>query len=247
MAIIPPAAPRRHAMTRLRLNPRTACLNRQRKIPLGARSPISEKLAPPGNPSAFPSKRRLRMPRLRTATMLLAGFVTFAGAAWAGPPEEKPNQHTDRYGDPLPEGAIARMGTLRFRYEKPISEIVFAPDGKTFAAAIRDGTICLCETTTGKKLLCFKQDQQEFTSPAYSGDGQRLAMLDKEAGLCVCDTASGKLHYRLGGSDQPISCYSFAPDGQTLATVESDDVIHLRSVATGQEVRCLRGHEGEIR
>src|SRR5262249_22815113 len=57
---------------------------------------------------------------------------------------------TDRHGDPLPEGAIARFGTSRLRHVAPVLSLAFSPDGKRLASGSRDGTVAVWDVATGK-------------------------------------------------------------------------------------------------
>src|SRR5438132_739846 len=58
---------------------------------------------------------------------------------------------TDRYGDPLPEGAIARLGTIRLHYGGEVSSAAVSPDGSILIAAGR-----VCDGKSAKELPQFK-------------------------------------------------------------------------------------------
>ena len=47
----------------------------------------------------------------------------------------------DAEGDPLPRGAVMRIGTLRLRHDDTVTSIAFAPDGKTLVSCGHDGTL----------------------------------------------------------------------------------------------------------
>ena len=86
------------------------------------------------------------------ATLLLVAcwFELTAGLAYgqAGP-------GVDLYGDPLPPGALARLGSERLRHPNYVFAVTFTPDGKTVASMGQDGFIRLWDAATGKEIRHF--------------------------------------------------------------------------------------------
>jgi RNA polymerase sigma factor (sigma-70 family) len=99
------------------------------------------------------------------AALLLAGVAAAGVLVLAHPPGagEQPaapmpaqaatdtQARTDRYGDPLPDGAVARLGTLRFYHGSQVNWLRFSPDGKFIVSTGMDRNR-LWETATGREL-----------------------------------------------------------------------------------------------
>src|SRR5437660_5124529 len=84
---------------------------------------------------------------LRTSILVFALFVLGSGSAAAQ------QVRTDRYGDPLPPGAVQRLGTLRFRHDGRVHVVAVSPDGKLLASATDQGNaVYLWEAATGKEV-----------------------------------------------------------------------------------------------
>ncbi len=99
-----------------------------------------------------------------------------AAPAPAGPPAKAPERpRVDRHGDPLPPGAIARLGTVRFRVTDEVQALAYAPDGKTLAVASYGG-LSFFDTASGKRVGHIKSTwMHPEVLLAYSPDGKRLA------------------------------------------------------------------------
>ena len=56
---------------------------------------------------------------------------------------QNPPTAKDPHGDLLPSGAVARLGTVRFRHQGTIVFAAFLPGGKSVVSVGADGTICV--------------------------------------------------------------------------------------------------------
>src|SRR5436305_14124595 len=83
--------------------------------------------------------------------VVLSVWCLAAHAAWAAQEPPRPRPRVDLYGDPLPDGAVARLGSTRWRLHE--SPLAFSPDGR-YAIASGEKTR-LVDATTGNTLRVF--------------------------------------------------------------------------------------------
>ncbi len=133
------------------------------------------------------------MPR-HTFALMLGSLLILSGTA-LGQELEPAN----RSADPLPPGAIARLGSPRLLHPAEITSLVFSPDGRHLASGDRDGLVCLWETAAGR-LLHRLQLKDAIRALAFSRDGRLLACGDA-SDLVIFQMATGKLL-----DSWPISC-----------------------------------------
>jgi RNA polymerase sigma factor (sigma-70 family) len=158
---------------------------------------------------------------------------------------DKADPARDLFGDPLPPGAIARLGTVRFRGDP--AHVAFSPDGKWIATAGYSATAYLWDAATGKELHRFHATGG-IGVMAVSPKGDRLAV--SGGAVEVFDTATGKQLYDLGNGRRRgvIGALAFAPDGKVLitATDNAADPIMVWDVAAGKYLRSFQGKPGPI-
>ncbi len=102
--------------------------------------------------------------------------LVFASPSWAAEPRTtKPR--VDFYGDPLPQGAIARLGTVRFRHPGVVHAVALTAECKLIAAANDDWSmIIIWDRVTGRKLHEIAADSRPLPPLhlRFSADGERL-------------------------------------------------------------------------
>src|SRR5262245_41840076 len=105
------------------------------------------------------SSIRGRVSMMSQRLQLLTVAITLLGI---GPPVQSQDgkidpkeKRVDAYGDPLPTGAIARLGTGRL-CDAGVYFLAFSPNGAKLATASRLGVLRIWEVGTGRELLSWR-------------------------------------------------------------------------------------------
>jgi WD40 repeat protein len=161
--------------------------------------------------------------------------------------EEKKGR-TDRYGDPLPPGALVRMGTVRLRQPHP--HVQFSADGKSVISAGADNTLRTWDVGTGKYLSGNPLEAREnldLSSITLAPDGKVLAAWrwNRES-ITLHEVRTGKKLANTKVGNGQLYRLALAPGGKAMAAAMPDagggHSINLWLVATGTE-RTLMKHD----
>jgi WD40 repeat protein len=159
---------------------------------------------------------------------------SLGGAAVRG--QGQPLLRTDLHGDPLPAGALQRLGTVRFRPENSGSLHFFLPDGKTVAVS-NGRNLSLLDPSTGKEVRKFDDHSASLSSLSLSRDGLHMAGCGNDSTIRIWDVATGKEVRRIVTQSRNVRCAHFSLDDKLLATGDWDKNIVLWDANTGEEVR----------
>ncbi|MGH7171158.1 MAG: sigma-70 family RNA polymerase sigma factor, partial [Gemmataceae bacterium] len=158
--------------------------------------------------------------------------------------QHEPAARKDRYGDPLPEGTIARLGTVRLRAVG--AAIAISKDGKSIITLSGGRQLKWWDAGTGQP----RQRRElpiQLSQFFLSNDGRLLAGKAQgfDSPIDIWDVVTGKrLHQLRLPRRTGIYRASFSPEGKTFAAsgrAGVKAVVRLWDVASG-ELRELTGH-----
>jgi WD40 repeat protein len=185
-------------------------------------------------------------------TLLLGtGFL-----AWADVAQAQQNEKRDAFGDPLPAGAVARLGTIRFRPGGSISRLAFSPDGERLACWSETG-LTVYDAVTGRELRHVALHQARAVALTWLKDGRGLAVLqpdrqsfyvweftDPKADPPRIPTPTG-YSITSGLDHERFGTFAISPDGKYLAAgregqLKKTRAIDLLELAPGKRVSDLK-------
>jgi WD40 repeat protein len=149
----------------------------------------------------------------------------------------------DRYGDPLPDHAVARLGTVRLRHSAQVNSIEFSPDGKLLASAGDDACAILWDVATGKAVRRLPHPGA-VSAVLFTPDGKTLLSASTDNNRAfqvfqvhVTDVGSGQ-ELRSLKMPEPngLACMVLSPDGKILVTNTVFGPIVAWDLATGGEI-----------
>ena len=143
----------------------------------------------------------------------------------------------DFYGDPLPAGALARMGSVQLRH--PQAQIVFSRDGRNVISA-RNDMVLYWDVASGKlaRRLAFPSAFANGNTFHLSLDGNTLVTSAKDgSATCVYDASTMRELHRY--ATEKAYAAAVSADGKILALEIFGEAgsadIQLLDLATGKE------------
>jgi WD40 repeat protein len=205
------------------------------------------------------SKHTLFAGECLTLVLCLVAVTVAGPSANQGP--QAPSKG-DKCGDPLPDGALTRLGTIRWRHADTVTFVAFLADGKAVLTGAQDNTLRLWDRATGKEIRRFMvPGAQPPVGPgmrrvnvwggagrggpivSLSPNGQMLAALFPNNTIQLWDVATGGKLRSMPGPQNGVGTLLFAPDSRMLAVAGGDRTIHLLDAESGREIRQLKAKQ----
>jgi WD40 repeat protein len=192
--------------------------------------------------------------------MIFLSFITWA-VLLASVSDEPPapmgpraSGRKDVWGDALPPGAMARIGTVRLRHPETINGIVFLRDGRTVVTTAHEhgrfgktmDVLRFWDVSSGTLLRSIKGDSWGAGQLILTPDGNTLVAANGGAnGFCGWDVLTGRGLFQItwdGGGN--LFQVALAPDGRTLATFGVGSPVQLWDFATRRPIRQIKARMG---
>ncbi len=190
---------------------------------------------PPAHTSGTPSRRRLRIPRVRLRVLLWLALLGLVGggiyhAATSPMPFVFPPPPQPATVSLTPRAASSTVTMLCAR---------FSPDGRRIVTGAKDGTVCIWDARSAQRLLVLKGHKDAVNCVRFFPDGNRVLSVSADATARVWDLESYQELVRFEAHKGEILWGTISPDGQRVATVSQRDSSFVWDSHSGKVVAKL--------
>jgi WD40 repeat protein len=172
---------------------------------------------------------------------VLTVFLAVAAAPAQTPPTTPPAR-TDLSGDPLPAGALARLGTVRLRHDSYWwVSCALSPDETLLATvAAGDTGIRVWDAAGGAELFRLPgHDANNVLGAVFTPDGKTLLTWGHDATVRLWDVKGRRERLRFIGHKGGVFAAAVAPDGKTVASASAHESILLWEADSARVLRQL--------
>jgi WD40 repeat protein/serine/threonine protein kinase len=151
------------------------------------------------------------------------------------------------YGDSIHEhtakiwDATETRETLKLEAPRALC-VAFSPDGKRVVAGIDDGTVKVCDATSGKELLTLQGHSNRVWGLAYSHDGKRILTGSTDRTARIWDAATGEMRRVLTGFKNEVFTVAFSSDGRRIATGDLEGTVSILESLQEDRISTLKGN-----
>ncbi len=189
--------------------------------------------------------------RLWTWATLVAFAFTLWGWGQGGPEHPQPAKvRADLHGDPLPEGAVARLGTVRLRHAGAVHAVAFSEDGKLLAASSDDrNMVVIWDRATGRKIRELPVGGRTLpaTHLLFSLDGKRLYgsfWYGMDVAFYAWDVATGVAARDIPPPLAGARALHYSPDAREVILLHKDAEYVRWDIEKGKELGRYPRPEG---
>ena len=146
----------------------------------------------------------------------------------------------DRFGAPLPDDAVQRLGTLRLRYTGGIGDLCYLPDGRA-AIAVGD-SVEIWDLAEGKLQATHQVCDASVRSVVPRSDGKALLVGDSAGNVHEWDLAAQRELRAWPTGQAGLKAVHYSPDEKRVLTTGSNPpTINEWELATGRELVAITG------
>jgi len=143
-------------------------------------------------------------------------------------------------GDPLPQGAVQRLGTLRMKYNRGLSDMCYLPDGRGVVAS--GSSIHIWDLAKGKIESTHKVCDAALSCLQARKDGRALLFADRAGNVVEWDVREQSVRHRFATGQKGLRWAFYSPDEtRVLTTGTVPPTLKAWDLATGGELVSIEG------